>query len=183
MSPVRFSVLSAVLIGSCGPVVDHAEEEEKRQRVAALYADAGHAEKCEAIFKKLRAGLKPGMTSAQAARSLDGKEWMQHTRSDQVMLLAGWIPVDIGFEKRAYWMNLHPDSDGWSNYTVYFSIACPEDSMESFSITEFLAGEVRSSKFRLHQFALCHPGASQGELGRYEIIPKPKDDPNVPVSR
>ena len=139
-----------------------------------MYAGSEHTKRCEAIFRKLRSRLKPGMTSAQVSRSLGSQDWMRHTTSDQVMILGGWIPVDIGFGRLAFWISLYPNSDGWSNYRVYFSIACPETYMESFTIGQYLSGELRSKDVQLHQFALCYPDAAPNDIGRYEVIPKPK---------
>jgi hypothetical protein len=172
-------LLAAVLLSSCGSVIDQAEEEEKHRRSAALYADSEHSEKCEAIFRKLRARLKPGMTSAQAAKSLGSQEWMHHTNSNQVTFLAGWIPVDTGFGNLAFGMSLYPNADGWSNYRVYFSIACPERYMERFTIGQYLSGEVHSKDVRLHQFALCFPGTAPNDSGKYEVMPKPKSEASL----
>jgi hypothetical protein len=171
--------LAVVLTTSCSSVVDQAAEEEKHQRAVALYDDPEHSEKCEAIFRRLRTRLKPGMTSAQAAKSLGSLEWMRHTNSNQVIFLGGWIPVDIGFSNRAFGMSLYPNTDGWSNYRVYFSIACPEPYVEGFTIGQFLSGEVHGRDVRLHQLALCFPGKAPNDSGRYEVIPKPKSEQGV----
>lgn len=175
-------LLAVFLTSSCGSVVDQAAEREKLQRAVALYGNSEHSEKCEAIFRRLRTRLKPGMTSAQAAKSLGSPEWMRHTNSNQITFLGGWIPVDIGFGNRAFGMSLYPNADGWSNYQVYFSIVCTETCMEGFTIGQFLSGEVHSRDARLHQFALCFPGTAPNDSGRREVIPKPTSEQDVALN-
>jgi len=151
---------------------------QRRKRAVALYNNADHATKCSAVFEQMRTKLKAGMTSTEVSGILRDVKWLDHSQARWITILAGWIPVDMGpGHKRAFSMELYPNVDGWSNYSVYFSISCPEELRKDFTINEFLEGKVLNGAVRLHQFALCHPRKTFDDISRrYEVIPKKESE-------
>jgi hypothetical protein len=173
--PKLFGILTlntACLLSIAGEPID---DGKLHIRAAALYADKEHSKKCAAVFDILKKNLKPGMTSAKAAEALGKARWLEHTHSGWITMLGGWIPVDSK-PFRAFNMSLYPNSDKWSNYVVYFSLTPPDDEEFEFTIEEFLQGKVKDKSVKLHQFALCHPGKDQTEIGRIEVFPPPPKD-------
>ena len=166
-------LVAPLTVSSCAHAGKNSDGDKAHLRAAALYDDKDHAKKCSAAFDQLREKLKVGMTSSKASRSLGDAKWLDEVHAYEITILAGWIPVDIGPE-RAFAMHLYPNSDNWSNYVVYFSLACPEGDRAAFTIEDFLKGKVKSDDVKIHQFALCYPSKATNDMGRIEVIPPKK---------
>ena len=166
-----------VALSACQPTqVQEVDEEQKVERVIALYRDKEHAKKCSAIMGQLKRGLKPGMTSAEASKALGDVTWLEEVHHYEITILGGWIPVDIG-PQWAFCMHLYPNEDDWSNHVVYFSLSGSEGSgplftgSSDFTIADYLKGRVHDEAIKLHQFALCYPGNGHGSSDRIERFP------------
>jgi hypothetical protein len=171
--PTLLLLAALFTVISCAHAGDKDDGDKAHLRAAALYNDKEHAKKCSAAFDQLREKLKVGMTSSKASRALGDAKWLEEVRAYEITILGGWIPVDLSPE-RAFAMHLYPNSDNWSNYVVYFSLACPEGERAAFTIEDFMQGKVKNEAVKIHQFALCHPGKATNDMGRIEIIPKQK---------
>ncbi len=94
--------------------------------------------------------------------------WLVECRLDGVYALGGKIPVEMGLTETAFCLRLFPNSEGWSEWVIYFTLPGGRGRPVS-DAREFLAGKVPGGQDpRMNEFALCFPAEGKARVGRTE---------------
>jgi hypothetical protein len=124
-------------------------------RTVADDPKAARADRAAAVFALFANYLPPPARADGAAAALGDAGWLADARFRKVVVLVGWVPVQIGGGSSTYCLYLFPDKDGWSEWAVYLRLSGPDHS--EADAAKFFRGERLKESPKLVEFALCYP--------------------------
>ena len=102
------------------------------------------------------------------AGTLAPATWLAECRLDGVYALGGKIPVEKGTTDTVFCLGLFPNSEGWSEWVIYFTLS-GEGGRPVVDARDFLAGKMAGRQdLRMPEYALCFPGKNRTQIGRIE---------------
>jgi hypothetical protein len=120
---------------------------------------AKRSDRAAAVFALFKQYVKPGDGLRQVRRLLRNPGWLGEAKLCYFAILGGWIPVDINGEDRTYSLHLFADSEGHSEWVIYFQLAGKSEwgqwNEDGFAFLRGNAGSKGESWVR--EFALCYP--------------------------
>jgi hypothetical protein len=127
---------------------------------------AKSSDRAAAVFSLFKEYVKPGDGLRQVRRVLRDPAWVGEAKLCYFALLGGWIPVDMNGEDRTYSLHLFADSEGHSEWLIYYQLAGKSDwgqwQEDGFAFLRGKAGSKGESWIK--EFALCYPD------GRIEVF-------------
>jgi hypothetical protein len=150
------------------PEADPADRPAALRRVADD-PRANRSDRAAAVFALFGDHLAPPCQSSTAGRALGEAGWLEAATLDPIQVLAGWIPVEFGFDDSVYCLRLFPRPDGWSEWVIYLGLSGAPDHPEEV-VRAFLRGGTGVPQgTELVEYALCYP-SPKGEQhnGRIE---------------
>jgi len=180
--------LACILILGCGQKPGSAEplatqrrrptgeslENAFAKRAQSLRQDEAHSARCRTIFDDFRRHARIGMSSEQLAAAVE-MEWIKKAHVYPILVLAGWIPLEMDSSSICYCAHLYPNADNWSDHVIYFRISDPRRSWrQGYAAVgkQFLQGALKDPSVKLREFALCHPGKTSQGIRLIERFPK-----------
>jgi hypothetical protein len=124
--------------------------------------------RARAIFSLFASHIRPPANGVTMANILSPATWLVECRLDGVYALGGKIPVEMGATETAFCLRLFPNSEGWSEWVIYFTLPGGRGRPVS-DARDLLAGKVPGGEdLRMNEFALCFPAEGKARLGRTE---------------
>jgi hypothetical protein len=124
--------------------------------------------RARAIFSLFASHIRPPIDGPAMATVMSPAPWLAECRLDGVYALGGKIPVEMGITETAFCLRLFPNSEGWSEWVIYFTLPGGRGRPVG-DARDFLAGKVQGSQdLRMNEFALCFPAEGKTRMGRTE---------------
>ena len=118
-------------------------------------------ERAAAVFALFKRHIKPGDNAGQVRRVMGEAKWVDEAKIYPFTggAFGGHIPVELNFEDETYSLHLFPDTEGISNWVIYFVLAGRSESTKCIedAFAFLRAGAGSKGEGRLKEFALCYP--------------------------
>jgi len=120
------------------------------------------ATRADVVFLLFSRYIRPGFTSADCRHVMGQSKWLDAMVVKIVGGVGGQIPVDWPMGSTLFSMAVFPDTNGYSDWYIWFTLSGLEISgvpwvERTKKAREFFKGDLAGRRVRLHEFALVSP--------------------------